>query len=284
MRKSSIPRLITGAPLIWSVTGASIIATSIYLAFSGRAFYFLLLLGLTLVLGSAHSVITRQRVLLSRQGLLVYVAFAAAGILFDLLFGVWLTGLWSYPNYGVKDYIWLYIAVYPLGGFVMIYTLLVGQTCWGHRIGNVMDGNVAPQPVVAPVLLTGASITAVGVAVLTGPWRPVLLLTTLVLGALLLSVAIARALGGGLVLDRIALRPWPLSMIVVSGSLVQGLVHEIPNVWASEWIYQGWPLGHVQIFGVPLLVLILGWPALMLVPAVIWDLIALMRPHRHPRT
>jgi len=62
----------------------------------------------------------------------------------------------------------------------------------------------------------------------------------------------------------------PLIIIV---AFTQGLIHEIPNIFAKEWIYQNFPFNNIQIFKIPIMVLFFGWIALIIGTYTIYETI-----------
>lgn len=61
--------------------------------------------------------------------------------------------------------------------------------------------------------------------------------------------------------------------LVIITAIVSGLIHEVPNTFSYEWVYQNIPFVKYEIWDVNILVLTLGWIFLTIVSIVGYNLV-----------
>lgn len=66
--------------------------------------------------------------------------------------------------------------------------------------------------------------------------------------------------------------PVQYSVIIIIGSYIQGLIHEFPNVFAKQWVYQNIPFIETNLLGIPIFAF-LGWFYLTLFPVSVYHFI-----------
>ena len=81
-------------------------------------------------------------------------------------------------------------------------------------------------------------------------------------------------------LERLHIKTLKYSLLILSIAYMQGIIHEWPNLFAKEWIYQNWPIQEITFLGIPAVILFFGWIFLLIGPYTLFELIiALLRKH-----
>ena len=57
--------------------------------------------------------------------------------------------------------------------------------------------------------------------------------------------------------------------IILLGSYAQALIHEVPNMFAKQWVYQDFPFMQIHILGLPVIAF-LGWIILTAIPVSVY--------------
>ena len=215
----------------------------------------------------------------------LYLVFFALGSLIDLFYGTKLGNLWYYPRYDAEaralhnliiGYPFAFLSVIPL------YEIL--EFVW---LSRVKERNLGQR------FQTGTSITLVAISLFlvllpifdkyfgSGYWISQLCVVGLV-GGIVLVDALRALLQGQSFLQEIISGNYRQLLAILSAAWVAALLHEVPNTFSHTWIYQNIPFTKVQVFGVNVIVLFLGWLFLTIVPVTIFKFIEL-QSDRQPK-
>lgn len=259
--------------------GCTLMVTALLLArFTRfRHFYEILLLGLFLLL---HAVVGRR--ITKKVYIYLYVVFFWAGIIADLIMGISITRFWKYNYSNLGDYLILYLVIYPFAGIVMVQTYIAIKTV----ILKIRDRrNTKPLLSLRQyrLLISGLALTFIGVTAAAmshpNPWLyTAFYLLASILAFLLLSM-VAQAHGHKTVIEDLHMHPLKILLVLFLATYVNAFLHELPNTYAREWSYTNYPLSHLHVLGIPLIML-LGWPVLLIVPVAAFYYI---QPNFKPR-
>lgn len=259
--------------------GSAISLVSLLLAFgwSFDHFYELLLLGLLLLLSPfvPSGAFTRRAV--SKA----YVLFFVAGVVVDLVLGIWIAGLWHYSYTHIAEYVLLYVWVYPAGGFVLVQSYLIALRYLPHTIAV----HVAPQTRVILALL-GIAASALSIALIPAAFRgdgieTVLFFMSAVAALCAFGSFVTELRGRPSYARDILERPLPVASAILFATMINLVVHEFPNLFAGQWVYTVHTdtVLDTAIIGIPLGIWIL-WPFLTMGSMTLY---AFVRPHTVPK-
>ncbi|MBI3983890.1 hypothetical protein HY346_01175 [Candidatus Microgenomates bacterium] len=243
--------------------GAGLVGTGVLLAivFQYSHFYEFLLIGLALLLTRVPNELQSWR-----SYSLLYLGFLAAGVVLDLALGLLISGLWQYNYQSDLEYIWLYGLVYPLGGYVMLQSFLLGKLLLKLQPSKPNRSLPWLAPVTALVALVtlAIGIFMIGTAATTA-WRIGFVIMAALAG-ILITNWMAQTIGRRSFVAELLDHPLALLLTVAGAAYANFLVHELPNLVAHQWVY-GVPDGlpSTPILGIPLLLFSL-WPLLVLAP------------------
>lgn len=261
--------------------GLCTIALALYLATVHRfaEFYLILLVGDLLALKAVHALIKAPLLGKKQDMIILFLAFVAVGLAFDVVFGLWWTRLWSYPAYSTLDYVRLYLLVYPLGGFVMLYSFVIGVKIAGiegAQVSPVSQRLTAGIPIC--IIIAGGVGVGAGLFIVGEAWGPMIIASSIVASSYGCILLLSERLRKDTMLRALIGSPLRCGLVILITAYAQGLLHEWPNVYAKEWIYHNWPLQNLQVLGIPATVLFCGWIALAIIPYSIWELCAAPNP------
>ncbi len=248
--------------------GLAVFIFSLFLAFYLRYnhFYEFTVLGLFLVL---HSLIPKK--ILSKQNYFVlYFLGFFGGLIADFLLGLSITKLWYYSYVSYLEYVSIYLLVYPVGGIVMIQSFLVFKEWFIKTKGKIRvnSGNLGRFSLFF-FLLTVLTLAFRAKIMYFGFFFFSLLVLTVFFYFNYLSEKTKNKSYVRLVLQN----PTQTIAVTLVVAYVQALIHEVPNVFAKQWIYQNFPFNNAMVFGVPVLVFFLGWVALVVIPVSVYYLV-----------
>lgn len=246
------------------VTGLLITLVGLVAAyrFQYKHFYEILLLGVVIALFQYCRRLFRHRIAF----LQFYVLSVIAGFLGDY-FVIRGYDLWYYNYTDTWEYLLLYLFVYPFGGLTLVMTHIF--------LKHYFNLTIREKYLVDPKLLLKLEAMAIAVTLLwMGLMHSVLDLHMYIL-TVYGAIGVVAVLNGMLLAarepDRYSLADqfnanFKNSVIVmVLATLVQMVLHELPNVISQQWVYQNLPLQNIAPLGIPILVIV-GWLFLYLVP------------------
>ncbi len=243
---------------------------AIYLKYS--RFYTILLLGLLFILKGTYHLRKKEEFLNSRKFLVLYPVFFILGIFFDLVIGLWITKLWYYPNYNLLDYFNLYLIIYPLGAFVMIYSFALIEAIFVHRPKPSKIAYEHSVKISLIFFIFGALAFTLSL-IFVDNYKGFYGLTFFVISIGGLIDYFVLRINKNNLLERFSIKALKYGILILGISYIQGIIHEWPNIYAREWIYQNWPLQEITFLGIPATILFFGWIFLLIGPYTIFELI-----------
>lgn len=231
-----------------------------------------LFLGLFLVFKGAFRIANKRELLSLKNFLKVYLAFFLFGVITDLILGIKLTHLWSYPGYTLVNYLILYIISYPAFGFVMIYSFSLIESFF---CGKIRERRIDyKHSLIFSRLLIVLGLVGMLFSLIFVNYSKGFFAYTL--GAFLfigLIDFITLKIKKSNLLERFLVKSTKYAILIILVSITQGILQELPNVFAKEWIYQNFPFNDITFLGIPVAVLFFGWVFLLIVPYVIFELV-----------
>jgi len=257
------------------LSGICLALLSLYLAFIARdpRWYTPFVLGTYLLFGASNHLAQNRSTLSAafsypKHFFRLYLLLAILSFLIDLLLGRFLGDFWVYPSFDTLDqivHVWL--LGYPLALLSAVESFWVFSRLLRCNNRNALDASWRGLYFWTFVLVT------------------LFLLCAAIYFRLVDKIHVTRQIMflllfiGGLGFDAVAfyLRKPSLIGSISVGSIytplcfticvpVIGLLHEFPNTYAREWIYQNIPFVHTEVLGVNVLVLSAGWFFLTIMP------------------
>ncbi len=249
-----------------ALVGTVLVIGAIILAevYQFKHFYEILLVGLTMLVGSALTAKEIDRLLYYK----LFLLFVPVGFILDYVLGISVTHLWFYNYTNIYEYWLLYLLVYPLGGIVMLQSyLLFRKYIRVAPVSKLLAG-------VGVVFYLAVTYIIATTTYYSWPNAKLSMVGTLgcfcVLGIAVFNVwseirhkkSYARELFTRFV---------PVMAATLCATYVNAFLHELPNVVARQWVYlptSGTTLD-VMILGIPFLVLV-AWVFLTLLPVSLY--------------
>lgn len=245
-----------------------IIANILAFVYHYDRFYSIFLLGLFLILKGIYKRMKDREFLTIKRFIKIYIAFFILGILGDLILGIWISKLWYYPTYTLANYINLYLFIYPLGGIIMVYTFVILESLFIQKPRKrriAYKNSLAISKIFFIVSLIGL-ISSFFIKTYQG----LFLFGFIALNTISLLSYINLKINKNNLLERFLIKSLKYGILIIIVAYTQGLIHEIPNVFAKEWIYQNIPFHTIQIFGIPIIALF-GWIILIIGPYTLFE-------------
>lgn len=218
-----------------------------------------------------HSVLRKPSLL----GFL-YLAFVGIAVLVEF-YGRNLGNLWGYPYFDQDELILhVYLLGYPFAALSVIplFEIVEHLICSGISSPSKL---AAPRPhLLLYRLLFAASVLiflfSLARAYFGGPWAAELNFMAMIAGTLGMDL-VRTFVHQRSFFERILSGDYRYAIIVPLASWVAAFLHEVPNTFASEWIYHNVPFTDRRIFGVNAVVFIAGWLFLTIIPVTIFRLL-----------
>jgi hypothetical protein len=201
-----------------------------------------------------------------RTPVYTYLVYLAGGLIIDLVFGIYIGNLWVYPHFNaIEKFINVILITYPFLFFnCAVFYRVLAKLLQNFTKSLPQIGNKSRLPLrrlgIIILLFTILStcfpiiyffifgkMHIQGVIVICG-----------LFGIFSLS-PIALILRQKSLLERILNQDWSAIMALLCSIPINALINEVPNTFAWQWRYQNMPFASLEILGVPVLVLTLGW-------------------------
>jgi len=227
-------------------SGFAVFIFSLFLAFlKYNHFYEFTLIGLFFILHYFVSKLINKKVYLS-----LYFIFFAGGLIADFLLGISIVKLWYYNYHHYFEYVPLYFLIYPLGGIVMAQTFVLFKTFFQTRQSEQETAKISTRVL------------------------KILFFTTLVFSLLIIFLNLIYGLKYfGFILyflltlsaffyfnyksekfSKLLKEPKLYIFITLFTAYLNAFVHEFPNTFAKQWIYQNFPFNDILILNIPITV------------------------------
>jgi hypothetical protein len=201
-----------------------------------------------------------------RTPIYTYLTYVAGALILDLVFGSYFGNLWVYPHFTAGErFIQVILIGYPLAFFCCAALYRVLHTLW-RRLSRSCSPSYEPPALSGRRLgkiILGVTILATAAPavyfLLYGPRHiQVIIFICGLIGMFSLS-PLGLVLGQKSLLGEILQRNWAAIGALVISIPLNALAHEWPNTFAWEWRYQNMPLPSLEVLGIPVIVLTLGW-------------------------
>ncbi|UCD04055.1 MAG: hypothetical protein JSW73_00180 [Candidatus Woesearchaeota archaeon] len=243
--------------------GLFLLITSIYLAIRLKYnhFYEIMLVGLVLILYPVTKKYFDSKTILK----LYFTFLILAGLLGDFVFGIIIGEVWYYNYSMVSEYILLYFLIYPVGGFVMIMSFLL-------FLGNSQLKNKRKVKFLNEILLTLSSSFIFLVVIFaylkhtsSFEYSGFFSFVFICLFLCIVFNYIPERKGKPSYLRILLNNPKKFIFATLLATYINALIHEYPNVFAQQWVYQNILFGDIKLIGIPVIVLV-GWLVLTILP------------------
>jgi hypothetical protein len=243
------------------IFGIIILIFSIWLAISlsYKHFYEIMLIGLLFILYPITKKYFKTKILIQ-----LYVLFAIiGGLIADLLIGPTIGELWYYNYTLIFEYVLLYLIIYPLGGLVMIMSFLYFlKNC---KLKKPKKISTTPLKNIA-ILSLIISITFIILKYnynlnYSGFWFGSFFCLFIIFAINYYSEKKNKTSFISILLTN----PKPVIITSLLGTYINAFIHEYPNVFAQQWVYQNMIFQNIQFLNIPLAVLV-GWIILTVFP------------------
>jgi len=240
--------------------GVVILLLSLWLVFSlhYKHFYEVMLIGLFLILCPLTS-----KYFTKRTFVILLLISILGGLVSDLLFGLILGEVWYYNYAHIWEYALLYLLVYPLGGFVMVMSFLVFI-----RDYKLKEDKSAPLNILKMLSILFIVLFAVFIFLKYAyhlPYSGFFIVTFFCFSLLLCLNYLSEKLFKFSYFRILLSNPQKVITATLLGTYINGLLHEYPNLFVDQWVYQNIIFQGITLLGVPVAVLI-GWIVLTMYP------------------
>jgi hypothetical protein len=201
-----------------------------------------------------------------RTPVYTYLVYLAGALILDLLFGSYIGKLWIYPHFNFPArFINLILIGYPFAffSFAAFYRILNKLLHHFHNTSSPKGNN------------TTVSLRSLGIIILIvtiiSTLFPILyffmfgkkhiqdvIIICIFPGMFSLS-PIALILKQNSLLEHVFHKDWSAIAALLILIPLNAFSHELPNTFAWEWRYQIMPFASLEILGIPVIVLTLGW-------------------------
>ncbi len=243
-----------------TLLGTLLLFLSFYLSFiiHYNHFYEVMLLGIFLILYP----FTKNKFNLNIYFKLYLFFFLITGLLADLIFGVLLGEVWYYNYNSIFEYILLYLFIYPFGGLVMIKSFLIfykDKTYSKVKIplNYLKIGSLASFLILILFLLLKYlyNVKYSGFFLASFIWIFLFFYLNYLCEGQNRTSFIRILINN----------PKRTIFAILLGTYINAILHEFPNLYSNQWVYQNIIFENISLFGIPVIVLV-GWLALTIVP------------------
>jgi hypothetical protein len=179
------------------------------------------------------------------------------------LLGLAITKLWHYNYTSYLEYIPLYLLIYPLGGIVLVQTFLVFK----HRF--MKNLRLSRKKYAGIFMIFGLVFLVASLLIIflsfRLPYFGVFLFFSLTVLAFFIFNFLAEHFGTSY-LKILIEKPFSCMFITLLTAYIHCLIHEVPNIFARQWVYQNFPFQNITVFNIPVFVFFVGWAFLAAVP------------------
>ena len=201
-----------------------------------------------------------------RTPVYTYLVYLTGAFILDLLFGSFIGNLWVYPQFDWTERLINVILIgYPLAFFscAAFYRVLV-KLLDDFRINPPQDAHNATRALqgLGNIILFVTMLSTCFPILYFFVFGKIHIQSVIIICGLIgiFSLSpITLLLRQNSLLERLLNKDWPAAMALFISIPVNALAHELPNTFAWEWHYQNMPFTSLEILGVPVIVLTVGW-------------------------
>lgn len=201
-----------------------------------------------------------------RTPVYTYLVYLAGGLFIDLVFGIYIGNLWVYPHFNaIEKFINVILITYPFLFFNsavfyrVLAKLLQNFTKSLPQIGNKSRLPLRRLGIIILLFTILSTCFPIIYFFIFGKMHIQDVIVICGLFAIFSLSPIALILRQNSLLERILNQDWSAIMALLFLIPINALINEVPNTFAWQWRYQNMPFASLEILGVPVLVLTLGW-------------------------
>ena len=201
-----------------------------------------------------------------RTPVYTYLIYLAGALFLDIFIGGYIGNMWVYPHFDLTErFINVIIIGYPLAFFscAIFYRIL-------SKLFKIFSGTIAQDNDNAPLSFRNLGIIIlfitiistcfpIGYCLIFGMKNIQLIIIICSLTGIFSISPLSLILGQKCLLRGILCKDWSTIMALLISIPMNACAHELPNTFAWEWRYQNMPLPSLEILGVPVIVLTIGW-------------------------
>jgi hypothetical protein len=248
------------------VLGIMLALFSIFLAinFEYKHFYEIMLVGLAFILYP----LTKQNFTRSLIFKLYFVFLIFGALISDLIFGIFVGEVWFYNYSSILEYLFLYLLIYPLGGFVMLMSFL-------FFLGKMEVNLKIKKEILGRKFFLSLSITSIILVFLfaflkyRSSFHYASFFIAVFTWIFLILVFNLKKDNKISYFNLLIKNPKAVILATLFATYINAILHEYPNVLAQQWVYQNILFGEIKLFGVSIVVLI-GWLLLTIFPVSVY--------------
>jgi len=249
------------------ITGLILIILSYYQAIilKYNHFYEFLLVGLFIILYQ----LTPKKLINKKFYLILYIIFIFGGLITDLLLGLTISKLWYYTYSNIIEYIFLYILIYPIGGIIMIQSYLILKNKFKKNIKK-KKFNIKVLKIIGYILLIiNFFLTSINLFYPFDNFGKIFFITITGFVFFYLNYKSEKYSNLSYIGDLIN-NPKLFLTITILVSYSNAFIHEFPNTYAKQWVYNNWLFKNYYFLNMPSDVFFIGWIALTMIPISIY--------------
>lgn len=206
----------------------------------------------------------------------LYVFFVVASIFIEL-FGRIIGKMWYYPNYNLVDHIiHVFLIAYPFGGLsaVALYQVVrdLSGRVFKHKPNYEFLDKFFEKTGNLLIILSIAILIFLAVYYICTNSKDTRFFILGVICLLGLDAANFK-INKKSIFSEIIAGNFSVIFSIIITAIVSGLIHEVPNTFSYEWVYQNIPFVSLKIWDVNILVLTLGWIFLTLISIIGYHLV-----------
>ncbi|MEK6885465.1 MAG: hypothetical protein AABX17_00705 [Nanoarchaeota archaeon] len=253
---------------LMTLIGILVVSISLFLAIflKYNHFYEFLLIGLILILYPLTAKLFSKKNYL----ILYFLLFFIGGLLGDLIFGVLLGKVWFYNYSSTIEYILVYFLIYPLGGLVMIQSFLFFIRNKELKKDRMIDNRILLFLSILSLILCLFFIASK--IIYNTPYSGFWLVGLFWIFISIYPNYLSEKKKGISYIRILLSNPKIIIVATIVSTYINAFLHEYPNLYANQWVYQNLIFPEVVFLGIPIVVLI-GWLALSLFPVSLYYLV-----------
>jgi len=195
----------------------------------------------------------------------LYVLLLLGSIIEDYIFGITFKG-WAFPNYTGFDYLSTVFIGYPAAGLsLMFFTFFLKKEENQASKIRKQKGDVSQLLLSFLLVIAGFVLLFFG----TNTWYSLIIVFS---GFVLFSEYKLRPKGEGIFNNQKTGKASTLRSVILAAMLI-GFLTEGTNLGVYDWKYNNVPFENINLFGISLIILFLGWVALCLYPLYCYKLV-----------
>lgn len=206
----------------------------------------------------------------------IYGAYFIVGFTIDVVYGRLIGGMWTYPHFSVtEEIIHVLLIGYPFAFFSVVETYLLIRFSVSTLFGTLTPKS-SRRPLLMKVVLT-IGISSLLIPLAFPVFNPRRLSNEIMflsmLGTIFFFDSINSLRGASSLLEDTISGNWVTTISILLTNLVTAFIHEVPNTFANEWVYQNVPFTNYTVWDVNVLILTFGWLFLVVVPLSVRNLV-----------